>query len=446
VGTRGVKVPLIKGDEWGIEALNVSNWQLALITVNRLLKTREKNTYKFSRSPIPNTHTFKGQARPTPIANPLSPELLLRCLTMTKIAIIGCGIVGAAIAYELSRVPGLKIVLLDEKVPASGSTGAALGVLMGAISHKTKGRAWKLRQASMERYETLIDELESLTGIHIPFNRQGIVILCFSEEALEKYRKLVDVRRSQGFYLEIWDLKQLKAKCPQIVCENVIGAVYSERDRQVNPTLLTQALVAGAAINGVDCKFEVKCQKFINEDANGSNLWQCKQILLRDGSIDIDWLAIAAGLGSTPLTAELTKSLDLRPVLGQALQLKLAHPLGHLEFQPVITGDDVHIVPIGDGEYWIGATVEFPDDTGEVMAQAELLEKVRQDAIAFCPELANATIVRTWSGVRPRPEGIAAPIIGHLEGYSNVLLATGHYRNGVLLAPATVLAIRKIIL
>jgi glycine oxidase len=365
---------------------------------------------------------------------------------MTKIAIIGCGIVGAAIAYELSRVPGLEIVLLDEKVPASGSTGAALGVLMGAISHKTKGRAWKLRQASMERYETLIDELESLTGIHIPFNRQGIVILCFSEEALEKYRKLVDIRRSQGFYLEIWDLKQLQTKCPQIVCENVIGAVYSERDRQVNPTLLTQALVAGAVVNGVDCKFGIKLKKFINEDTNGLNLQQCKQILLGDGTIDIDWLVVAAGLGSTPLTAELTKSLDLRPVLGQALQLKLAHPLGHLEFQPVITGDDVHIVPIGDGEYWIGATVEFPDNTGEVIAQAELLEKVRQDAIAFCPELANATIIRTWSGVRPRPEGIAAPIIGHLEGYSNVLLATGHYRNGVLLAPATALAIREIIL
>jgi glycine/D-amino acid oxidase-like deaminating enzyme len=365
---------------------------------------------------------------------------------MTKIAIIGCGIVGAAIAYELSRVPGLKIVLLDEKVPASGSTGAALGVLMGAISHKTKGRAWKLRQASMERYETLIDELESLTGIHIPFNRQGIVILCFNEEELERYQKLVEIRRSQGFNLEIWDLQQLRAKCPQIVCENIIGAVYSERDRQVNPTLLTQALVAGAARNGVDCKFGVRFQKFVTQDLAGSKSQHCKQILLGDEALDVDWLVVAAGLGSTPLTTQLAKSIDVRPVLGQALQLKLANPLGHREFQPVITGDDVHIVPIGDGEYWIGATVEFPNETGETIAQAELLEKVRQDAIAFCPALADATIVRTWSGLRPRPEGIAAPIIGHLECYNNVLLATGHYRNGVLLAPATALAIRQIIL
>ncbi|NEO09325.1 FAD-dependent oxidoreductase, partial [Moorena sp. SIO3I8] len=72
---------------------------------------------------------------------------------MSKVAIIGCGIVGAAIAYELSRVNGLSITVLDQHMPAQGSTGAALGVLMGAISKKVKGRAWQLRQASIQRYQ-----------------------------------------------------------------------------------------------------------------------------------------------------------------------------------------------------------------------------------------------------------------------------------------------------
>jgi glycine/D-amino acid oxidase-like deaminating enzyme len=111
----------------------------------------------------------------------------------------------------------------------------------------------------------------------------------------------------------------------------------------------------------------------------------------------------------------------------------------------VITGNDVHIVPIGEQEYWVGATVEFPDATGNVVAQPTLLEQVRQEAMAFCPALAQATILRTWSGHRPRPEGRPAPIIGQLPGYNNVVLATGHYRNGVLLAPATALAIRDLI-
>jgi glycine/D-amino acid oxidase-like deaminating enzyme len=361
---------------------------------------------------------------------------------MTQVAIVGCGVVGAAIAYELSQVPGLKITLLDEKAPASGSTGAALGVMMGAISHKIKGRAWQLRQASLQRYETLIPELEFLTGIKIPFNQQGIVMLCFAGEAWDKWEKLLEIRSSQGFKLEIWDLAQLQAHCPQIASEGMIGAVYSPCDRQVNPTILTQALVAGAVRNGVNCRFGVKIQKNTATDLDGLNSSCCDRIYLGDEALEIDWLIIAAGLGSTLLSASLAKSIEIRPVLGQALQLKLPRTLGNLAFQPVITGNDVHIVPLGNGEYWVGATVEFPNESGVVIAQPELLEKVRQDAISFCPVLAEATIMRTWSGKRPRPEGESAPIIGLLPGYRNVLLATGHYRNGVLLAPATALAIR----
>ena len=102
-------------------------------------------------------------------------------------------------------------------------------------------------------------------------------------------------------------------------------------------------------------------------------------------------------------------------------------------------------MPVGGGDYWVGATVEFPTNGDEVVAAPEKLEAVRQKAIAFCPALAEAAVVRTWSGLRPRPEGTPAPVIGHVQGKSHVLLATGHYRNGVLLAPATAQGIREII-
>jgi glycine/D-amino acid oxidase-like deaminating enzyme len=94
----------------------------------------------------------------------------------------------------------------------------------------------------------------------------------------------------------------------------------------------------------------------------------------------------------------------------------------------------------------VGATVEFPNDADEILAKKELLESVKQQAIAFCPDLAEAKILRTWSGLRPRPEGRPAPVIDKLPGFSNVVLATGHYRNGVLLAPATALAVRDMII
>ncbi|MBD2182569.1 FAD-binding oxidoreductase [Planktothrix sp. FACHB-1355] len=381
---------------------------------------------------------------------------------MSHVAIIGCGVVGAAIAYELSQVPGLNITVLDKQSPPSfsairgevreinhsyqGSTSAALGVLMGAISQKVKGKAWQMRQTSIQRYETLIPELEAAIGRKIPFNRQGILMLCLEGENLPSWEELVKVRADQGWHLEIWDTAQLQVKCPQLSLAKISAAVYSPQDRQVDPTALTVALVEAADRNGVSFQFGVSVLGMETTVSDGENFSACKQIDTTNGTIEVDWLVIAAGLGSTPLTASLAQSIEIGPVLGQALHLRLEHPLGNPDFQPVITGNDVHIVPVGGGDYWVGATVEFPVDGYEVVADASQLDAVMDGAIAFCPELAQATIMKTWSGLRPRPSGRPAPIIGNLPGFSNILLATGHYRNGVLLAPATAQAIREAIL
>lgn len=350
-----------------------------------------------------------------------------------NVVIIGCGVVGAAIAYELSSVKGLKITVYDRQPPAQASTGAALGVLMGIISHKIKGNALWMRLTSIQRYETWIPELSATTGRKIPFNRQGILSLCLEEDNLAQWEKLVEIRHSQGLPLEIWDTEQLKKTCPQID-DKIVSAVYSPSDRQVDPTALTLALVDAAKLHGVTFKFGV--------DVRIPPLpTQSSQFETTEGKITADWFVICAGLGSSKLTAQ---SVDIRPVLGQALHIHSPHLLGKPDFQPVITGNDVHIVPVGGGDYWVGATVEFPTNSNEIPPDKELLESVRLQAIAFCPDIANATTIRTWSGLRPRPEGRPAPIIDKLPG-SNILLATGHYRNGVLLAPATAGTIREMI-
>ncbi|NJL61253.1 MAG: FAD-binding oxidoreductase [Methylacidiphilales bacterium] len=365
------------------------------------------------------------------------------------IVVIGCGIVGAAIAYELSQVEGLKVTVIDQKPPAQASTGAALGVLMAIISHKVKGKAWRMRQTSIETYEEWIPKLESASGRKIPCNRQGILSLCLDGDDLTGWENLAKIRHSQGWQLEVWDRNQLQQVCPQVNIEKFVGAVYSPQDRQIDPTTLTLALVDAAILNGVNFKFGVQVSGLI---ASPNTQGEKTGIATSDGKITADKFIIAAGLGSTDLTRELQQKVDIRPVLGQAIHFHVGHALGNQEFQPALTGNDVHIVPCGIGivpttDYWVGATVEFPNPEGNSLPpNAELLETVKQQAISYCPELANATITRTWSGLRPRPENRPAPIIEKLPGFSHILLATGHYRNGVLLAPATAIAIREMIL
>lgn len=381
---------------------------------------------------------------------------------MTSIAIIGCGVVGATIAYELSQNPDLKITVIDQNPltveTGSGlinqnynsftpnSTKAALGVLMGIISQKTKGRAWRLRQYSMQRYETLIPELEAITGRTIPFNRQGILLLCSAEEEVEKWHHLINIRRSQSFELEWLNSTEIQTRYPQINTELVCGAVYSPNDRQLDPTQLTLALVDAAQQRGVTFQWGVKV-----ESLETLKTPEIQQVKTNVGNFNFDWVVIASGLGTTPLISGFEsamigkKTIKIRPVLGQALQVRCVEPLGILGLEPVITGNDVHIVPLGNAEYWIGATVEFPENDQEILVNSEPLDLVLKAAIAMCPALETATILKTWSGLRPRPEGIPAPIIGNLPGFSNILLATGHYRNGVLLAPATANEIRQLI-
>ena len=368
-----------------------------------------------------------------------------------NVVVIGCGVVGAAIAYELSQVKGLSITVLDKHQPATASTGAALGVLMGIISHKIKGNAWQMRQQSIQTYETWIPELVALTGRSIPYNRQGILMLLSELEDLSKWEKLVETRHTQGFPLEIWNAEQIKNICPQVDTEKNLTAVYSPSDRQVNPTALTLALVEAAQHRGVTFKFGVDVvgaePRNSAEAESPLSLHSQHSLKTTEGKISADWFVIASGLGSSLLTAQLKQMIDIRPVLGQALHMRLENSLGNLDFQPVITGDDVHIVPTGIRDYWVGATVEFPsNENDDIPPNQELLESVRKRALAFCPDLAKAKIIRTWTGLRPRPEKRPAPIIGKLPGFSNILLATGHYRNGILLAPATANAIRDMIL
>jgi glycine/D-amino acid oxidase-like deaminating enzyme len=357
---------------------------------------------------------------------------------MTRIAIVGCGVIGAAIAYELSQVAGLEIVVVDRQLPAQASTGAALGILVGVVSQKIKGNAWALRQTSLQRYETLIPELAAITGHSIPWNRQGIVELCFEGEDLDKWQKLVETRHDQGWQLELWNRQQLAIHCPHIQSSRLIGAVYSPQDRQVNPTALTLALVAAAEKNGVTFQFNVVVDRI--EPGEPS------QVQTTQGAIAADWVILTSGVGCKALTQSLTTPIDVRPVLGQALRLKLDRPLGQPDFQPVISGSDIHLVPLGEQQYWVGATVEFPDEAGTPLpADEHLLQSVLQQAIEFCPGLDRGEVLQRWSGLRPRPQNRPAPIIEPLRDCPQIIVATGHYRNGVLLAPATALKVKDLL-
>jgi glycine oxidase len=379
-----------------------------------------------------------------------------------RVLIVGAGVVGATIAYELSGDDRFEITVIDAQpgpVVADAdicatSTEAALGVLMGAIAKKEKGRNLNMRLAGVDWYDRVIPELIESTDLEIPYNRQGILMLQYQSDRFEADRRLweslVKVRPSQKRRLEIWYPNQIRSVCPQIDLKGsqVWGAVYSPDDRQVHPAKLTQALVQAAQQRGVKFEFGTEVLGLVSGKNPG--------VQTAGGSIKGDVIVVSAGLGSAILSKTVAKSgakpgleLQLRPVLGQAIQVRMAEPIGTMGFQPVITGNDIHLVPVSQDmenlDYWVGATVEFGPEasTADLTPDASALESLWTQACAMIPALESATKVRQWSGVRPRPIDRPAPVIEWTGENSKILLATGHYRNGVLLAPATAIEVRS---
>ncbi|MBE9240425.1 NAD(P)/FAD-dependent oxidoreductase [Synechocystis salina] len=359
---------------------------------------------------------------------------------MPKVAIVGAGVVGATIAYELSGLPGLTIDLFDAQAPAQGATGAALGILMAVISQKTKGRGWRLREQSLQRYRTLLPELEAATGKTIPGDRQGLVKILL-EEDWSRWQQLQTVRRSQGYPLELWTRAEVEQKLSgwSLDYEAMAGAIYSPWDWQIQPQALTQSLIEAAQQRGVRCHF----QQTVHSLPPATVSKHCQSLPTSQDDFPVDYVIVTAGLGSDPLVGTANGKnplLQLQPVIGQAFLLQFAdayNPLHHSPWRSVLTTEDIHLVPLANGQFWLGATVEFPADCPSGEPNTELREKLWQQAIAYYPFLERAEIINYWSGKRPRPVGESAPVIRPLDGYDNVLLATGHHRNGVLLAPGT---------
>ncbi len=350
------------------------------------------------------------------------------------VLVIGCGVVGCAIAYELATA-GLSVVGIDARDPASGATGASLGVLMGVSSRQPAGEVVQLRLKSLEQFDPLVARLEADLGRSLPVNRRGILRLLREEEATA-WQETLAARQQAGYDLRWLSPTEVGSLQPGLGGD-LAGALYSPQDRQIQPRLLTQALVEAAQRRGCRFFFHQPVQKIQRSPDPPFRLESVHTPAL---TFSAGHVILAAGLGSSPLAEELGLQIPLQAVKGQALRVKAPGiPLG-----PVVTDGDLNLVPLGDGSLWVGATVEFqaPHPEPTLLALQDLLNH----AIRLCPALAEATLLEHWAGHRPRPLGQRAPILGLAPGYVNLLIATGHYRNGVLLAPISAAILRDLVL
>jgi len=335
-----------------------------------------------------------------------------------QIAIIGAGVIGAAIAQELAGLGEIH-VFEAQAAPAQGCTAAALGLLMGVLSERGAAK----RLASLQRYR------EMQTSLPLPGNAQGILHLYHDPQTWQHVHNLLP--RRQGWGLQPLTPQMVARQFPHLDTTQVVGAVFSPQERQVQPIPLTQQWLARAQQQGVQVHYQTPVVRVLP----GPPI----RLQLPDRLHACDWLVVCAGLGSTQLGG-LTAPFALEPVLGQAIAVVCPE----LATYPVVYGQETAIVPQADGVVWVGATVEYSPAEPPLPDPVQLTQ-LWDRATGLCPLLRGRPWQRQWYGLRPRPVGQPAPRLQRDPQQPHILWATGHYRNGVLLAPFTAAWVRQVI-
>lgn len=346
------------------------------------------------------------------------------------VAVIGCGVVGAAIAYELSQ-QSLSVIAVDAGAPCGQASGAALGVLMAISTQKSSGPVVDLRLASLARFNELVSGLEEQLGYSLPVNRQGLLRL-ISEGDWGQWDEAIAARQAAGHVLNPLSREDIAALQPEL--EWNAGGLHSPGDRQIDPRAFVQALVRAAKQNGAQFLFNEPVTRLKTERGRINALYTPNE------TVSASHFVVAAGLGSARFSDQLGLDIKVAPVKGQAIRIRPASPL---PYGPPITDGEINIVPLADGTYWVGATVEFQPTipTPTLGGMQQLMEQ----ATTLLPVLKDAELVSNWAGMRPRPLGQRAPILGRSPMHQNVIVATGHYRNGVLLAPITAAVVKDLL-
>lgn len=329
---------------------------------------------------------------------------------------------------------GHRVTLVDQAPdpPSRSGSAAALGLLMAQVYQRSSGRGWRLRQRSL----ALLQEWQgALAEAGQPVElRRGLLLLASSTDEWLRQQQLGIQRQARGFPLALRSRSDLQAAVAQghlpPLPQGVEGALWSPEDGQLDPSAWAAALRTAAIRQGLQ---EISGRVTALRQLSPGDPQAPWQLELADGSqLSSDWVLVCAGLGSPSLLAPLGIERPMEPVLGQAVELQLALPLapGQDPWAGCLVWQGMNLVPRPGGRLWLGASLE-PGTQADPKALETLLS-LGGTAPAW---LRNAELVSHWQGLRCRPVGRPAPLLE--QPLPRLLLLSGHYRNGILLGPAS---------
>jgi glycine oxidase len=345
--------------------------------------------------------------------------------------VVGAGIIGCAVAYELAR-RGVAVQIVDDRPAGAGATQASAGVLAPFIEARHGGPLAELTARGLDVFDRFVSSAAAAAGAPIAYQRTGTLDAALDDASLAIYVQTASVLAAKGIAAELLDARAVRAEEPHLSA-SAVGGLLIPCHGYVAAGELTRALAAAAARHGAQLVERGRVRRI---SASGSEL------LLETGGGPLRGRAavIAAGSWASQLdVGGAAIRVPVKPIRGQLVQLAWSGP----PLRRVVWGERCYVVPWQDGTVLVGATVEDAgfDERTTVAGVSDLLEA----ACELLPHAWTASFAAARVGLRPgTPDEL--PIIGRSAVLPNVIYATGHYRNGVLLSGLTAQLVADLLL
>ncbi|MBF8299128.1 MAG: thiO [Dehalococcoidia bacterium] len=338
------------------------------------------------------------------------------------VVIVGGGVIGCGIAYELAK-RGAGVMVMEKDVLGSGASNASAGMLAPLSDGREPPSVRQLGALAFRMYPRFIEEIEEAAGMTVECISSGIIRTAVTEEEATVLRQAEAAAADLDLKLE-WLSGEQARKLEPLIGPEVVAATFSPSEPHLNPSRLVESLRRAAVRHGAEFREHTTVTGLIRAGDTITG------VRLTDEVVSANLVALAMGSWSCLAGQWLDLDVPIFPVRGQMVYVNRSdRPLRH-----TVIHHNAYATPKGDGTTLLGTTVEHAGFDARVTVSG--ITSVLGGVQRLLPSFGDATINHTRVGLRPWSKD-NLPVLGPVPGINGVIIASGHYRSGILLTPIT---------